>query len=166
VEHRLPHLTPSNPDYVDLVKKELLQQGFMHLLGVKVTDVEPGFVELRVKFRPELAQQHGFFHGGLVGTLADNCIGGSSITMLPPGHSVLTVEYKINLLSPAKGDELIAQGFVIKPGKNLIVTRADVFAESNGKRKLVATALGSVYVIKRSDYTFPGYQAPTKRMDE
>jgi uncharacterized protein (TIGR00369 family) len=95
-----------------------------------------------------VTQQHGFFHGGAVGALADTACGYAALSMVPPGKAGLTAEYKINLMSPADGDRLIAIGQVIKPGRQLMVCQGDVLVEKNGQRKKCAIALMTLFVME------------------
>lgn len=132
---------PADPDYARRVEASFSRQGIMHHLGAALYEVNPGYCEIRLPFRPELSQQHGYFHGGVVGTIADSAAGYAGYSLMPPNSSVLTVEYKLNLLSPSDGDVLIARGHVVKPGRTLVVTRADVMVAAGDKEKLCATLL-------------------------
>lgn len=137
----------ANPAYAERVRDSFGRQAFMHFIGAEIADVAPGSVEIRLPYRPELVQQHGFFHGGIVGTLADNACGYASFTLAAPDASVLTVEYKLNLMAPASGDLLIARGRVLRPGRQLVVAQADVFAVREGREKPVATALATLMLM-------------------
>ena len=137
-----------NPAYAGRVAASFERQAFMGLLGARVALVEPGACDIELPFRPELAQQHGFFHGGVVGTLADNACGYASFTLAPADSSILTVEYKLNLMAPAAGAVLIARGRVIRPGRTLVVARADVSVRRpDGVEKTVATALATLMLM-------------------
>jgi uncharacterized protein (TIGR00369 family) len=137
-----------NEDFADRVRRSFARQGFMNSLGASLTDIAPGRVEIAVAFDPQLTQQHGYFHGGVVGTLADNAGGYSSFTLMAASDSVLTVEYKLNLLAPAHGDVLLARGEVIRPGRRLTVSRADVFVKRDGVEHLCATMLGTFMTLE------------------
>src|SRR5882672_8972383 len=100
----------------------------MTLIGAELARVEAGAVDIAVAFRPELSQQHGYYHGGIVGMIADSAGGYAGFSLMPEDASVLTVEYKINLLAPAEGERMIARGRVAKPGRTLTVCHVDVFA--------------------------------------
>lgn len=133
-----------NPDFAARVTASFARQAFMGFIGARLAAVEAGGCEIDLPFRPELSQQHGFFHGGVVGTLADNACGYASFTLAPADASILTVEYKLNLMAPAAGALLIARARVIRPGRTLIVARADVFVRrDDGAERLVATALAT-----------------------
>lgn len=119
-------------------------QPFSTLVGAKVERMNREEVVVRVPFRPELTQHHGFVHGGMLATLADitlTFMGGAVL-----GLSILTSEFKINFLRPAQGQELVARGSVIAAGKRQAVTRCDIYAVKDGQEKLVATALGTIVV--------------------
>ena len=108
----------------------------------------PGEVEISLEFRDDLTQQHGFIHAGIVATLADTACGYAAFSLMAPDAAVLTVEYKINLLSPAAGESLIALGKVTRPGRTLTVCSGDVFAVKDGDKKLVATMLATMMSIR------------------
>jgi len=130
------------------VERMLAGQPFMELLGVRLGHVEPGKAELRLPYKRELTQHDGFFHGGVIATLADNVGGAAGYTTLPPGMGGLTVEIKVNLLAPGVGEELIARGEVVRAGKRLVVCRSDVFALRDGKETLCATSLMTLMVAE------------------
>jgi uncharacterized protein (TIGR00369 family) len=141
-----------NPNYGSRVRDSFSRQPFMHHIGAKVTLLEPGVADITLAHGTELTQQHGFFHGGVIGAIADNAGAYAAFTLAPLEFSILTVEFKVNFLSPAQGESLVAKGRVIKPGKTLVVSRADVFALVNGAEKLVATALVTLMLLEgRSD---------------
>jgi uncharacterized protein (TIGR00369 family) len=117
---------PANPDFRAVVRESFARQGAMVLLGVELAAVEPGLCELRLPFREQLTQQHGYFHGGIVAAVADTAGGYSALTLMPAGFVVLTVEFKINLIAPAKPGLLIARGRVVRPGRTLTVTSVEV----------------------------------------
>jgi len=119
------------------------KQKFMHLIGTQVRRCSAGFVELAIPSRPDLLNQHGTFHGGLVGTLVDNCAGMATGTLAPKETGVLTIEYKMNFLAPATGDVLIGRGTVLKAGRMITVAKTEVFSVKDGQEKLVAVALVS-----------------------
>lgn len=113
-------------------------QGAMRLLGARLTEVDEGVAEFEVDFRPELSQQNGFFHAGIVSTLIDTAGGCAGATLMPPGSGVLTVEFKVNLLAPADGEKLRARGEVIKSGRTLTITQGKVFVTKDGNETLCA----------------------------
>ena len=137
----------ADPDFERRVRDSFARQPFMGFLGAELAEVRPGFCEIRLRYRQELSQQHGFFHGGVVGALADNVAAYSSYSLARAVDSVLTVEYKLNLLAPARGDLLIARGEVIRAGRTLVVARSDVFAAEEGRETLCATALTTIMIL-------------------
>jgi uncharacterized protein (TIGR00369 family) len=113
-------------------------QGAMRLLGATLGRVDRGLAEFELAFRPELSQQNGFFHAGIVATLIDTAGGCAGATMMPPGAGVLTVEFKLNLLAPADGERVLARGEVVKSGRTLTITQGKVFVYKNGVETLCA----------------------------
>jgi uncharacterized protein (TIGR00369 family) len=129
----------------------------MGLIGARMVRVEPGLAEIELPFREDLTQQHGFFHAGITATIADSAGGYAGFTLFPAEASVLTVEFKINLLAPADGELLRARGQVIRPGRTLAVCQLDVFAIKTGREKHCATGLQTLAVItSRPDILTPG----------
>jgi uncharacterized protein (TIGR00369 family) len=122
------------------VKASFDRQGLMHHLGVSLESVASGHVVLRMPFRPELTQQHGYFHAGATSALADTAGGFAGFTLFPENSSVLTVEFKINLLAPAQGDYLLAEGQVVRSGRTLTICQIGVFGVSGEQRTHVALA--------------------------
>lgn len=129
---------PSDPDFAARVRDSFHRQQAMALIGATMPVVEAGYTEIHLPHKPEVTQQHGFIHGGVVGMIADSAAGYAANTLTPADASVLTVEYKMNLLAPADGELLIAQGSVLKYGRTLTVTRGEVFAVKDGKKTLCA----------------------------
>ena len=117
---------PANAEYQSTVRASFVQQGVMRLFGAEMVLVQPGVCHIRLPFSDRVSQQHGFFHGGLIATIADTAGGYAAMTLCPAGTEVLTVEYKINFLAPAKGSEVIASGRVIRAGRRLLVCCIDV----------------------------------------
>jgi uncharacterized protein (TIGR00369 family) len=116
----------------------------MKHLGAELMNLQPGAAEIRVPFRSELTQQHDYFHAGVTGAIADCACGYAAYTLMPADSSVLTVEYKMNLLAPADGEELIARARVVRSGKTLKVCSADVFVRKGGAENHCATMLSTV----------------------
>lgn len=134
----LPLFQPRDADYASRVRASFALQQAMALIGAELAVVEPGYTEIHLPHRPQVTQQHGYIHGGVVGMIADSAAGYAANTLTPADTSVLTVEYKLNLVAPADGERLVARGEVIKPGRTLIVTRAEVFAIRDEKWSLCA----------------------------
>lgn len=110
----------------------------MEFLGAVLSALRPGFCEIRLPYRPELGQQHGFFHAGVIGTLADNAGGYAAFSLMPEGSSILTVEYKLNLLAPGDGEMLIARAEVAKAGRTLTICRGEIAVMRQGTETLCA----------------------------
>lgn len=142
-------MTPiANSDFAECVTTSFNKQNAMHLIRATLPVVEHGRTEIHVPHWEGIEQQHGFVHGGVVGMIADSAAGYAAMTMVPADASVLTVEYKMNLLAPADGDELIARGQVVRPGRTLIVTKAEVFALKDGKETLCALMQQTIMVMR------------------
>jgi len=143
----MPGFEPSNPAYAARVQASFDRQKVMALLGAKLIRLAPGECEIHLPFRPELTQQHGYFHGGIIGTIADSAGGYAAFTLMPPDSSVLTVEYKMNLLAPGDGDLLIARGRVLKSGRTLVVAQVDAFVLKDGRETPCATLLETLMTM-------------------
>lgn len=126
---------PKNPNFEYVVRDSFSRQPFMDLIGGNLTVVKPGFCEAVLEYQQGLTQQHGFFHGGLVSSLADSTAGYAAYSLFPEDSTVLTVDLKVNFLNPSDGDRLIAQSEVIRAGKTLYHVNGSVFVERNGQRK-------------------------------
>ena len=138
---------PSDPDFENRIKESFLRQGFMGFIGAELTEISPGFCEIQVPYKRELSQQHGYFHAGIIGTLADNSGGYAAFTLMPSDASILTVEYKLNLIAPGDGERLTSRAQVIKPGHTLTICRPEVFVAKNGVQTLCATALMTLMTL-------------------
>src|SRR5271168_78563 len=134
----------SDAEYEQRVRESFARQGLLAHLGAKLTAIGPGLVEIRARFSAELTQQHGYFHAGVSGAIADSACGYAAYTLMAKDASVLTVEYKMNLLAPAQGEELIARGRVVRSGKTLKICAADVYAMRGGEEVHCATMLSTV----------------------
>lgn len=127
--------------YADRVRASFARQAFMDHLGAHLTRVEPGRCEVAAAHRPQLTQQHGYFHGGVMASLADSAAGYAAYSLMPADATVLTVEYKLNILRPGQGQRLVARAQVVKPGRTQTVVQADVFAVDDGHETLCLTSL-------------------------
>ena len=132
---------PANPAYDVRVRDSFGRQPFMAHIGARITALAPGFCEITVERRPELMQQHGFVHGGVLASIADSAAGYAAFSLMPAEATVLTVEYKLNIVRPGAGESMIARGRVIKPGRTLFVVQADVYARKDGAEELAVTSL-------------------------
>src|SRR5918996_5161239 len=139
---------PRNPNFAEEIRQSFGKQTIMGLIGAELSRVEAGIIEITLPYRADLAQQHGYLHAGIVTTIADSACGYAAYSLMPPKSEVLSVEFKVNLLRPAKAEMFLATAEVIKSGKTLTVVRADVFGmEQDGKRQLVATMLGTMICV-------------------
>lgn len=147
-------LKPANPDFEQAVRESFARQGIMAHIGARLGVIRPGYVEIIAPYSDDLSQQHGFFHGGVVGTIADSAGGYAAFTLMGAGDGVLTVEYKINLVAPADGDTLIARAEVVRPGRTLSVSQAQVFVIKDGQETLCGIMQQTLMrIVGRSDVT-------------
>lgn len=141
-------MEPLNPSFTDEVKRSFARQPIMNLIGARLTLSEPGLVEITLPYRADLAQQNGYLHAGVVTTIADSACGYAAYSLMPAGSGVLSVEFKVNLLRPAQGITFVARAEVVKAGRTLTVTHADVFGiAENADRVLVATMQGTMMCV-------------------
>ena len=141
-------LQPADPAYDARVRASFERQAMMKTLGAVLERVAPGAVDIRLPFRADLTQQHGFLHAGATTTIADSACGYAAFSLMPPGAAVLTVEFKVNLMAPAAGETFVARGRVLRAGRNLTTCSADVFAVAGGEEKHVLTMLGTVMTVQ------------------
>ena len=142
-----------NPDvtiegFAERVRDSFARQGAMALIGARLDELRAGYCSLALTPRPEISQQHGYVHAGILATLVDSAGGYAGYTLFPADSSVLTVEFKLNLLAPAQGERIVAEGFVVKSGRTLTITRGEVHAEQDGKRTLVAIMQQTLMVMR------------------
>jgi uncharacterized protein (TIGR00369 family) len=140
---------PADPAFAQRCRESFARQKAMALIGASLTLVEPGYVEIKLPFRHDLTQQKGFVHGGILGMIADTACGYSAFSLMPADCSLVTVEYKMNILTPARGG-LVAKGQVVKPGRTLTVARAEVYADDG---KHVASMLQTLMMLANTSDT-------------
>jgi uncharacterized protein (TIGR00369 family) len=124
------------------------RQQMLRTLNASLLSVQAGEVQIEMPFASQFTQQHGFIHAGVITTLIDNACGYAAYTMIPKEASILTVEFKVNFIAPAKGEKFIATGKVVKPGRNLIICTGDAVAVENGESKTVAIMQATMMVMK------------------
>ena len=124
--------TATDPDFAERVRKSFDAQGIMDHIGATLTLIEPGVCEIELPYSDAVSQQHGFFHGGVIGTIADSAGGYAAFGLMDVEDGILTVEYKLNLMALADGDLLVARGRVLRAGRTLTVARAEVGVVKNG----------------------------------
>jgi uncharacterized protein (TIGR00369 family) len=129
------------------VRESFSRQTLMQTLGARITAVAPGEIEITMPMRAGLSQQDGFVHAGVITAIVDSACGYAALSLTAPGREVLTIEYKVNFLSPAAGELFVARGRVTKSGRNITVCSGDVTAQSEGKQKLIATMLTTMMLI-------------------
>jgi uncharacterized protein (TIGR00369 family) len=132
-----------DPGFAGRIRESFGRQGLMRHLGAQLIAVNPGRIEISVPYRAELTQQHGYFHAGVSGAIADSACGYAAYALMPADFSVLTVEYKINLLAPAEGEQLVARARVIRSGRTLKICMADVYARKGEAETLCAVMLAT-----------------------
>lgn len=139
---------PRNPEFEQAVRDSFGAQRLMATLGARIARVAAGEVEIRVPFRHDLTQQHGFLHAGVLSAALDSACGYAAFTLMPAGVGVLSVEYKINLLAPARGEELIARARVVRAGRTITVCQGDAAMLSGGAETAVATMLATMMTVR------------------
>ncbi|MEL7257632.1 MAG: PaaI family thioesterase [Pseudomonadota bacterium] len=136
-----------SPYVTEKIKKSFAAQSMMATLGAKLSSIESGRVDIEAPILSGSLQQQGFAHAGLTFAIGDSAAGYSALSLLPETHEVLTTEMKINLLAPGEGEQLVARGRVIRPGRRLMVVQSDVFAVHNGKERHIALLTGTMIPI-------------------
>lgn len=131
----------------DRVRASFARQKVMATLGCVLVRVQPGEVTLRLPFREELTQQHGFLHAGIITTVIDSACGYAALSLMPEGSGVLSIEFKVNLLAPAKGEAIVARGKVVKAGRTISVVNGEVHAVRDGQEHLCTTMVGTMMVV-------------------
>ena len=144
-------MDPRDPDYAARVARSFARQGMMQTIGASLARVAPGEVEIVLPVAAAVSQQHGFVHAGAVSAIADSAAGFAALSLMPPNAGVLTAEFKINLLAPAAGERLVATGRVVKAGRTLTLSQAEVRAERDGARKLVALLTATLMTVEGRD---------------
>ena len=140
-------MTPHDTHFIERVRASFDKQQAMALTRATLPVIEHGRTEIHLPHWQGVEQQHGFIHGGVVGMIADSAAGYAAMTLVSASASVLTVEYKMNLVAPADGEKLIARGKVVRPGKTLIVTQAEVFAVNGEQETLCALMQQTIMVM-------------------
>lgn len=133
-----------SPRVAARVRESFAAQAMMETLGARLAEVARGRVRIEAPILPGSRQQHGFAHAGLSFAIGDSAAGYAALSVMPEGHEVLTTEMKIHLLAPAKGDLLVAEGRVLRPGRRLVIVEADIHAVEDGQRAHVARLMGTM----------------------
>ena len=139
---------PSDPAWETRVRTSFARQPMMATIGARLERVAPGEVDVRVPFREAISQHHGFVHAGALTTAVDTACGYAALSLMPPGAGVLTIEFKVSLLSPGRGEAILARGRVVKPGRNVTFCQGEVFAVEGGVERLVATMSATMMTVQ------------------
>lgn len=140
---------PKNPDYRSIATDTFERQHAMRTLGISIARLEPGEVELAMAYSSDFTQQNGFVHAGIITAGLDSACGIAAFTLMPVGSDILTVEFKTNLLAPARGQRFAFRATVVKPGRTLTVCEGRAYAEHEGVETLVATMTGTLMALPR-----------------
>ena len=137
-----------DPAFAERVRTSFDRQRFMGTLGARLERVAPGEVDIELPVRDALSQQHGFVHAGALASVLDSAAGYAAFTLMPPGAAVLSIEFKINMLEPARGATIVARGRVVRAGRTISVCRADAVAFDDGSETIVATLTGTMMCVE------------------
>ncbi len=133
---------------LEFLKKDAVQ-GFTRTIGLIPVSLKPGKFVTRIKLNRRLCQQDGFAHAGLIATMADHTAGYASYSLISESHRILTLEFKVNYLRPADGELLECKAWVLKPGKQILFTEAEVYSIKDGIKTLVARAMHTMASVPR-----------------
>lgn len=136
------------PDFRERIQTSFAKQGAMRLIGAELTRVAHGTVEIEFAFDEKLTQQHGILHAGIISAALDSACGYAAYTVIDPDVSILTIEFKVNLMSPGRGERFLFRGDVTKPGSTIIVADGRAYAISDGPAKLIASMTGTMMVVR------------------
>jgi uncharacterized protein (TIGR00369 family) len=139
---------PQDVDFERRVRDSFMRQAVMSTLGAKLERVAPGEVDIALPYRADLGQQHGFLHAGILATVLDSACGYAAFSLMPAGAAVLSIEFKINMLSPAAGERFVARARVVRAGRTIIVSHADGFSITPDGEKLVAVMTGTMMCVR------------------
>lgn len=148
---REEHVVEDDEQIGRRIRASFARQGLMETLGAQLLAVAPGSVEIALVPAPGISQQHGFVHAGAVSAIADSAAGYAALSTMADGRGVLTAEFKINLLAPAAGDRIVARGRVVKAGRTLTLAQAEVFAQAQGRERLIAVLTATLMTIEGRD---------------
>jgi uncharacterized protein (TIGR00369 family) len=157
----MPSFAAQDPEFDANVRRSFEGLTLMRTVGARLHHVAPGEVEIDLPFRDDLAQHHGYVAGAVLTAIGDVACGYAAMTLMPSGASVLTVEYKVNFLSPAQGERMLARGRVIRPGRTVTVCGGDVLAVRAGEERLVATMLATMATVRGAGRNVPPSTPPT-----
>jgi uncharacterized protein (TIGR00369 family) len=144
---QMARFNPKDANFEARVRTSFARQTAMATLGIEIADLKPGEIELRMPYAIAYTQQHGFIHAGIITTALDTACGYAAFSLMPDDAAVLTVEFKTNLVAPARGDSFLFRASVLKPGRTITVCDAQAFAADEGKERLVATMTGTLMAL-------------------
>jgi uncharacterized protein (TIGR00369 family) len=137
-----------NADYEERVRASFARQNAMATIGAELTQVTPGIVEIEMPYSSALTQQHGFLHAGVISAALDSACGYAAFSLMPENASVLTIEFKVNLLAPGRGERFLFRASVTKPGRTIVVADGQAYAfAADGEAKLIATMTGTMMTV-------------------
>ncbi|NIP43676.1 MAG: PaaI family thioesterase [candidate division Zixibacteria bacterium] len=142
---------PQNKEFEKTIRESFAKQNLMQAFGAKLISITPGAATIELPYRDDLTQQHGYLHAGVITAIIDSACGYAALSLMPQDMEVMSAEYKINLLSPADGEKLVARGTVLKPGRKLYVVRGDAYSARDGKEKHVAAFQGTMVAVRKKD---------------
>lgn len=142
-----PQDTPA-ADFENRVRTSFGKQEAMRTINATLTRVSPGLVEIEMPFSTRFTQQHGFVHAGIISTGLDSACGYAAFSLMPADAAVLTVEFKINLLAPGKGERFLFRGEVTKPGRTIVVADGKAYAFDNGDSKMIASMTATIMTVR------------------
>jgi uncharacterized protein (TIGR00369 family) len=140
---------PRDTDFEARVRASFARQRVMETIGARLVRVAPGEIEIELPFREDLTQQHGYLHAGIVAAVVDSACGYAAMSLAPEGAEVLSIEFKLNLMSPARGERFVARARVKRAGRNVTVCTGDLYAVEGESEKAVATMLATMMTVNR-----------------
>jgi uncharacterized protein (TIGR00369 family) len=147
----MPQFQPKNPDFRAVATDTFARQRAMRTLGISIARLEPGEIDLAMEYAIDFTQQNGFVHGGIITAGLDGACGIAAFTLMPDGSDILTVEFKTNLLAPARGARFAFRATVVKPGRTLTVCEGRAYAEQDGVETLIATMTATLMALPRRE---------------
>jgi uncharacterized protein (TIGR00369 family) len=142
-----PRFDPQDPAFAERIRASFAKQGAMETIGATLGEIAPGRVAIELPWHQGLTQQHGFLHAGILATALDSACGYAASSLMPADAGILTIEFKINLLAPARGQRFRMEGVVLKPGRTITVVEGRAYAQHEGREKLVATMNATLMTI-------------------
>ncbi|MEJ8309514.1 hotdog fold thioesterase [Agrobacterium larrymoorei] len=135
-------------DFRQRIEKSFARQGVVQAIKAELSRIEHRLVEIELPFHPKLTQQHGILHAGVIAAALDTACTYAAYTIVEPEASLLTIEFKVNLMSPGRGERFLFRGEITKPGSNIIVADGRAYAISDGPAKLIASMTGTMMILK------------------